>query len=104
MLVKLMNGGTPDHVGIIPQFLDIDDERPAAEQFNTKYSYGGGWSPMKPNKWLYDDKTHTIKYPGDPAYKPRACINFRDETIYVYDSAWVNIVQPDGSFSVSRMD
>ena len=36
MNVILMNGGTPDHVGIIPHWLDEDDKRPAKEQLDER--------------------------------------------------------------------
>lgn len=91
----------PDHVGIIPLLLSEHNELPAAKQLNIAYAHGGGWHPMK--KWkLLDD--NSIQYPGNPPYKPLAKMKLRDETIFVYESAWVAIVQPDRSFEVSRMD
>jgi hypothetical protein len=32
---------TPDHVGFIPTFLDMDDPRPPSEQFQEQHV--GGW-------------------------------------------------------------
>lgn len=78
-----------DLVGIIPQFLIESDPRPAREQFDERYSFGGGWRPM--SGWKLDQATGAIKYPGDPAYKPVAVCRFRDETIYAH------LFQPAGT-------
>ena len=90
---------TMEHLGFIPTFLSLADPRPAKEQFDT--AYVGGWSPF-PKFTLHPNKTLT--YPGDPPMKPLAETSFRDEKIYVYESAWVAIVQPDGSYEIARMD
>ena len=104
LLVQLLNNGTPNHVGIIPQMLDADNPQSAAEQFDRNYQHGGGWRPMKPNKWQFNPQSLELTYPGDDPYKAKAGFSFREEQIYIYDHAWVCIVQPDGSFEVSRMD
>ena len=83
-------------------FLDDEDPRPAAEQFSDRYSFGGGWRDF--DGFLLDPDKLTLKYPGDPAYKPLAMMRLREETILIYHHAWVCIVQPDGKYSVSRMD
>lgn len=88
-------------LGAIPQFLSADDPRPAAEQFNERYSHGGGWAPMSGWTMLEDG---SIKYPGDPAYPVLASAQFGREVVLVYQYAWVAIVQPDGTFEISRMD
>lgn len=91
-----------DIVGAIPYFLHNADPRPAREQFNERYAHGGGWMPMSGFK--FDSEGQTLKYPGDPAYKPLAVGKLRDETIIVYQYAIVAIVQPSGAFEVARMD
>lgn len=88
-----------DSLGFLPDFLAINDPRPAREQFEERYRFGG-WRPMK--GWKLDGTK--LRYPGDPAFKLLACSQLRDETIYLFESAWVVIVQQDGSFEVSRMD
>lgn len=98
--VLLHPRATAEHLGLIPTFLDATDPRPAKEQFQERYIWGG-WMPfpgfeMVPN--------HGLKYPGDPAMFPLACTMLRDEKIFVYEYAWVAIVQPDDTFEVSRMD
>ena len=99
--VVLLNGGTPDTVGLIPMWLDKDDPRPAKEQLDEHYQHGGGWRPFKGFKLL---RNHSIKYPGDPELKPLAILRLRGEMIAVYPHAWVMILQKDGTFEVCRMD
>ena len=79
--------------------LSEDDPRPAAEQFQTNYPFGG-WHPFEGFKL----SGTTLKYPGDPPLMPIAETALRDERIFLYQSAWVMILQPDGTFSVSRLD
>jgi hypothetical protein len=92
-------GMTLEHLGAIPEFLDEADPRPAKAQFAERYV--SGWSPMQ--QWELRPG-HILKYPGDPAMKPLARLDFRDETILLYQYAFVVIVQKDGAFEVSRMD
>lgn len=86
----------------LPYFLHLDDPRPAAEQFNERYHFGG-WHPRKgdPTKLGNNDE---LLYPGDPPLPPLAKCKLRDETIILYQSDFVAIIQPDRSFEVSRMD
>lgn len=91
---------TPEHLGLIPHFLFEDDQRPAKEQFNERYVFGG-WSPFLGFKLRSDN---SLKYPGDPAMMPLAQTKLRDELVVFYDHAWVAIIQPDRSFEVCRMD
>lgn len=90
-----------EHLGLIPLFLEPNDDRPAAKQFSERYSHGGGWSPMK--GWKLGP-VGEISYQGDAAIFPIAIASLRLETIRVYPGAWVSITQQDGSFEVSRMD
>jgi hypothetical protein len=92
-----------EYLGMIPYFLNPADPRPAAEQFDANYQHGGGWLPMR--KWqMVNLEVGVIRYPGDPPKKPLAWMQLRDEKIFVYESAWVAIVQPNGTFEVARMD
>jgi hypothetical protein len=88
-----------DMLGYIPYFLGDHDPRPAHEQFHSKYI--GGWSPFKGFKMLPNGN---LKYPGDPETQLLAEGYFREELIRFYQHSWVAIVQPDGTFEVSRMD
>lgn len=88
--------------GLIPSFLDPLNPAPAAQQFDANYTFGGGWRPFKGH--TFDPVKLTLKYPGDPALTAISKLQFRDETIYLFDYAWVLILQKDGSWEVSRMD
>lgn len=92
---------TPDHVGFIPTFLDLDDPRPAKEQFAERYIYGG-WHNQEGFK--KGNQRFTLHYPGDPPLKPIAAMQLRDETIMIYPYAYVAIWQKDGTFEACRMD
>ncbi len=85
--------------GVIPEFLNENDRRSAKAQFNDKYI--GGWHHFPKFKF---DAEHNLKYPGDPVMRPLSVMFFRDEVLYIYESAWVVIMQLDGSWEVSRMD
>lgn len=101
-------GVTDEWLGIIPLFLNERDERPAAAQINDEYAHGGGWRPLNNGKWIMDKPTGLLVYDAEgespESYRPLAEARLRDERLYFYDCAWVAIVQPDGSFEVSRLD
>ena len=94
---------TLELMGYIPNFLDDNDPRPACEQINEKYSYGGGWSPLVPKRWTMLSGER-LKYPEDPPLSPMCELRMRDERIVLYPSSVVAIIQPDGSFEVCRLD
>lgn len=87
-------------LGFIPSFLDENDPRPAREQFNTNYV--SGWCPFKGH--IMNPTNRAIEYPGDPPLLPLAMTHLRDETIIVYNYAWVAILQPDETYEIARMD
>jgi hypothetical protein len=89
-----------DVLGFIPEFISELDPRPAREQIADNYC--GGWRPMR--GMARNPITSALTYPGDPPMVPLATARLRDEIIYVYESGWTAIVQPDGSFEVSRLD
>lgn len=92
---------TLEMLGFIPEFLNEDDPDPARVQLDKNYGHGGGWQPIP--KFTLGAQGE-LKYPGDPALPVLARTKLRDETINVYEHAWVAIIQPDGSFEVARMD
>lgn len=92
---------TPDMLGLIPDFVSEADPRPAKEQFHTAYAHGGGWNDFTGFAMLSDGN---MQYPGDPPTRLLYETQLRDETIRVYEDAWVAIIQPDGSFVVSSLD
>lgn len=93
--------------GIIPMFLDESNPRPAREQFASNYI--DGWRPTQVGFKLsaYDlvaEDFPSLCYPGDPPLPPLAYARLREELIIVYPSAWVMVMQADGSYEVVRMD
>lgn len=91
----------PEGVGFIPTFLDLDDPRPASEQFNERYVYGG-WRHQEGFECAHE--RFCLDYPGDTTLRPIAAIPFRDEMVMIYRYGYVAIWQKDGSFEACRMD
>jgi len=88
----------PDALGFLPGFLNAEDARPACEQLDANYGYGGHWRAGK------IDAEGTYRYPGDPPLRWAARATLRDETILFYPYAFVAVIQPDGSNVMQRMD
>jgi hypothetical protein len=86
--------------GYIPLWLSEANPKPAAQQLNDGYAYGG-WQPFQ-GFILQDDDG--LKYPGDPPIKPICELLLRQERIVLYPSSWVAVIQPDRSFEVCRLD
>lgn len=90
---------TIEMLGYIPDFLSESDPRSAKEQIEVNYI--GGWSHM-PGFTM--NENGNLNYPGDPPMLLLAETKLRDKTIRFYQHAWLAIIQPDGSFEVSRVD
>lgn len=95
---------TEEHLGYWPEIFHSSDPRPAREQVDERYDYGGGWSPMR--GFTMDMATAALSYPGDPELQPFAMceLPLTRETVWFYPHAQVAIVQEDGSFEAGRMD
>ena len=102
VIILDMRYADPNYVGFIPTFLDLNDPRPAAIQFQERYAYGGGWRNQE--GFTAIDGTPTLKYPGDPPLEPIAVMRLYDEMIFIYLHGYVAIFQEDGSFEACRMD
>jgi hypothetical protein len=104
VFAKIGTGGRlslADICGFIPTFLSLADPRPAREQLDAHYQHGGGW---RPQEGFTMHGGMSLHYPGDPAFRPLAMARFRDEKIVIYEHEYVAVIQPDGSFEVSRMN
>jgi hypothetical protein len=99
MIWMLAQNTHPAALGLLPDFLSEDDPRPAAKQFDERYRHGG-WRPLPG----FAMSGNELLYPGDPPQPPIALVILRGEVILLYDYDFVAIVQPDGSFEVSRLD
>jgi hypothetical protein len=93
---------TLEDLGRIHGMLDLTNPAPARDQFNANYQHGGGWRPFDDKFTLGDDDS--LGYPDDEPLHPLAEIRLRAERIIIYESNFVAIVRPDGSFEVCRMD
>lgn len=92
---------TPDHLGFLPNFLHDDNPATASVQLDKGYKFAGGWVPQEGFKLTANN---CLTYPGDPPLRPIAETHLRGETICLYESSFVAVIQPDGSFEVCRMD
>lgn len=89
-------------VGFLPIIFDVNDNRPAREQAADRYAHGGGWSPNR--EFTVSKDLKSIRYPGDPPLRAVAWAELNDETITVFQHAWVMVTQKDGSYEIARMD
>jgi hypothetical protein len=76
-------------LGALPSFVNPEDDRPAAEQFNENYAHGGGWKPIEGFMFAtvqMEDGNDTvlISYPGDPPMVPIALMYHGDEVIMFF--------------------
>lgn len=98
-------------IGLLLTFVDADDPRPIAEQFNERYAHGGGWKPQPKRRWRLEGASLVYDCgPDEPdeVYRPLAFTihPITKELITVYDFGYVIIAQPggDGDWDVARMD
>jgi hypothetical protein len=96
----LKAGVEAEDLGLLPGMLDDADPRPAREQFDANYPWGGYWRSEGAS---IDDK-HRLCYPGDPPLDWLAMTTLRDEIVLVYPGSFVVILQRDGSLLFQRMD
>jgi hypothetical protein len=90
-------------LGLLWDILTPEDKRPVKDQLNDRYAHGGGYRPFPGFK--LDRMTMTLRYPGDPLFKPAAMTTIGDEQVFFYPSgAWLLILQPNGEFEVTRVD
>jgi hypothetical protein len=89
--------------GLLPTFVRESDPRPAAVQINERYIHGG-WNSFKGFALREVGGQYRLTYPEDPPRFELARAKLRDETIVLFQSDWVAVIQPDGSFDVARID
>ena len=96
------NNEPVEALGFLPQFFSEADPRPAVEQADSNYQHGGGWRPFV-GFWMPEDGSY-LSYPEDRPLELIAEAKLHDEKIRVYELSWVAVVQPDGTYEISRMD
>lgn len=93
--------------GYIPMFL-TRDHGTAKELIND--GYVGGWRPFKGFKLQIERASKTampvfhLTYPGDPELRVRAVGKFGDETLVLFESDWLAIIQPNDQWEIARID
>lgn len=92
---------TYQHLGWLPSLVTVEDPRSAREQLDSNYAHGSGWRPFSGFVLM---KNGNIRYSGDPPMQMIGETQIRDETVRLYEHAWVMILQKDGTFEVCRMD
>lgn len=93
--------------GLLPSFFSPKDPRPASEQLNDAYAHGGGFLPFKGFILGHDWQNvnyASIHYPLDPPMWEVSRATLREETLILFEGAWLAIVQPDGSNVICRVD
>jgi hypothetical protein len=106
-----------EYLGLVPFFVSQVDPRPCKEQIDENYQHGGGWrsidgfkiehelSPLEKVTSPYVMAQRlTLKYPGDDPLTPVAVAQNHNETLVLYDGAFLAIFQPDYSFEIARLD
>lgn len=96
------NATREDMLGFLEFMLSEHSEDDAVTQLDRNYQHGGGWRDFK--GFRYDPASNSLCYPDDPPMRAVAEAKLRDERIVLFESAWAAVIQPDGSFRVSRMD
>lgn len=91
-------------LGFLPNFLSEADPRPAREQLDANYQHGGGWKPFEGFEFKMICHVASLLYLGDPPMRSVAFTTLREEIILLFPHDWVVVLQPDGSWEVSRMD
>lgn len=91
----------PDNLGFLPDIIYSEDPRPVKEQLEDRYRHGGGYRPMKG----FTMKNYVLHYPGDPPFKPAAMTTINKEVVVFYTvGSLLAIIQPNGTFEVTRVD
>jgi hypothetical protein len=92
-----------EDLGFLWDILTPEDKRKVSEQLNDRYAHGGGYRPFK--GFTLDRRTMTMRYPGDPPFKPSAMTAIGDEKVFFYPQGqWLLILQPDNTWEVTRVD
>ena len=91
-------------LGILPQFFDEADPRPARDQIHDRYAHGGGWHPFEGFQLKKGENGYYLAYPDDPPMREIARAKLRDEWVVLFEYDWVAIIQEDGTYEVASVD
>lgn len=90
--------------GLIPEFLDEHDPRTVQEQLDENYAHGGGWNSFEGFTLGSGPGHYTLSYPGDPVYRGVSRAQFRNQTLVLFQYAWLGIIEDGKLLDVSRVD
>lgn len=90
--------------GLIPEFLDEHDPRTVQEQLDENYAHGGGWNSFEGFTLGSGPGHYTLSYPGDPVYREVSRAQFRNQTLVLFQYAWLGIIEDGKLLDVSRVD
>jgi hypothetical protein len=92
----------PEGLGLLPDILSAADGRSVREQLEDRYRHGGGWRPIQGFRM---QKNRTLRFPGDPPYRPAAAADVNGELVIFYKQAsLLAVIQQDGKWEVTRVD
>lgn len=90
----------PDHLGVITEFVDILDKRPAREQLEENYGCGPLWRAIG----FTEANNGDLLYPGDPPLQLLYEADLNGERIRMYAHAFVSLLTPGEELFITRMD
>jgi hypothetical protein len=108
-------------VGLVCDFFDVNDTRPAKEQLDDRYSHGGGFDPLRgfimliDGSIMYPDYSEDNEDGDDELDKDEdevegeilpvlATATLHGERINIYPGGYLAIIQSNGDFAVTRCD
>jgi hypothetical protein len=94
---------SPQGLGFLPDILLADDKRSVREQLDDRYAHGGGYRDRNFTKFRLG-KNMALHWPGDPPQHPLAATLINDELVVFYSHAMLLVMQPDGTWKVTRVD
>lgn len=98
----------PQYAGYLPQIFLEDDPRTAQEQANTNYAHGGGWRSFMGRGFELGGRAKgqfNLRFSSDPALREVSRTRFHDQTLVLFESSWVAIVDANENLvDVARMD
>lgn len=104
MKIELRPGVSSRMLGMLPSFVNENDDKPLKDQVHRAYAHGGGWNEFEGFKLEKNGRWYAPCYPEDPPMKELARITVRDEILSIFEYSWVAVIKKDGSYNVARID
>lgn len=97
----------PHYAGFIPMWIRDREGDSFVDQIHRNYGHGGGWHDFSGFELRNADKVGQacLEYPGDPAMREVSRFTGKAETLILFRSDWVAVVNnATGSYRVARID